>query len=60
MYYLSKKKGERKQVNIRVPIFIDKIVSEQADLLSLGKNDMYIVMLYDFIHSRGYDAERKN
>lgn len=60
MFYLSKKKGERKQVNIRVPIFLDDIVSSQADLLNLRKNDMYIVMLYDYIHTRGYDAQRKD
>jgi hypothetical protein len=59
MYYLSKKKGERKQVNIRVPLFIDDIVSEQADTLSLNKNDMYVVMLYDYIHQRGLDVKRE-
>lgn len=59
MLYLSKKKGERKQVNIRVPLFIDKIIEEQAELLCLTKNDLYVIMLNDYIQSRGLDVKRE-
>lgn len=59
MLYLSKKKGERKQVNIRVPLFIDKIIEEQTELLCLTKNDLYVIMLNDYIQSRGLDVKRE-
>lgn len=59
MLYLSKNKGERKQVNIRIPLFLDKIIADQASTLCLNKNDMYVIMLHDYIQSRGLDVKRE-
>lgn len=58
MLYLSKKKKARKQVNIRVPLYIDEIIEEQSELLCLTKNDMYVIMLNEYIKSRNLDAKR--
>lgn len=53
MFYPTKRKENRKQVNVRIPAFIIKHVDTASEMLGMTKNDYYVYMLYDWMLTKG-------
>lgn len=53
-------KMERQQVNIRLPKIITDGVEKQASMLGISRNQVYIMILYEYLTMRGLiDVKRE-
>lgn len=53
-------KMERQQVNIRLPKIITDGVEKQANMLGISRNQVYIMILYEYLTMRGLiDVKRE-